>query len=214
MNQETIKRDFKLFGHGENSVTFQLFSSMNKRQLRRFLSNADWASFNPNIKEAAIQEVHLFPCFGKAKGYGEPDIIILSSGRVIYVEVELAFLDKGKLPKQFVKQMKKFTLLANDICGSSKKRITKKFSEHYEFRGQQKLRSLYAKIKKEKRKPYFLVISNSIMKNVNASYLQKKLTHAGLIAKNFSLGWINFNKINKMKGLSKVIKTINFNLRD
>ena len=205
--------DGLLKGHGENSVTFQLFHELNQNKLRNLLSYTGWVPKSPYSNGMKMEEVHLFPCFGKAKGYGEPDAIILTPKKVIYVEVELTALDKRILPEPFIKQMRKFILLANDILGSSRRRIVKKFSGHRDFRGQYKLRSLYAKIKKEKKEPCLLVISHSVRKDVDVGYLEEQLRKQNVSVKNINLGWINYHKIKKMKGLSKTVETINFNLK-
>lgn len=61
-----MNNKFKIFGHGENSITYQLFTELDRKKLSRLLCrNTDWISGAPKIKEEDIEEVHLFPGFGK-----------------------------------------------------------------------------------------------------------------------------------------------------
>ena len=208
--------NLEIIGHGENSVTYQLFNEIGKHRLFFLLSkHTDWIH-KFEIKEEDIKEVHLFPSFGKRYGYGEPDVLILASNMVIYVEVELCDLDKGELPDTFVKQMKKFKDLAKDINKSERKilRLIEKFEGEsgYKFLGQRKLRSLYSKIKKEDRTPCLLVIPNSSNDKFNVKALNKKMEHKNLDLNGLNLGLISFRKIKRMKGMSSTAKTINYNL--
>ena len=209
--------NLEIIGHGENSVTYQLFNEIGKHRLFFLLSkHTDWIH-KFEIKEEDIKEVHLFPSFGKRYGYGEPDVLILASNMVIYVEVELCDLDKGELPDTFVKQMKKFKDLAKDIYKSDRKRLTKKFegASGYKFQGPKRLRSLYSKITKKPRDPHLLVISDSSDKDIDVEYLDclnKKVKKEGLDLGGLNLGWISLRKIKRMKGLSSTAKTINYNL--
>ena len=208
--------NFEIIGHGENSVTYQLFNELDKHKLSLLLNNnTNWIN-KIKIKKEDIEEVHLFPSFGKRYGYGEPDVLILASKIVIYVEVELCDLERKKLPDPFVKQMEKFKNLANDISKSDRKklRLINKFEGEcgYKFLGQKKLRSLYSKIKKEDRTPCLLVISNSSNDKFNVKALNKKMEHKNLDLNGLNLGLISFRKIKRMKGMSSTAKTINYNL--
>lgn len=208
--------DLEIMGHGENSITYQLFNKIDRHKLFLLLhNNTNWSQ-EFEIKEEDIEEVRLFPSFGKRYGYGEPDVLILASNMVIYVEVELCNLEKmkKKLPVSFAKQMKKFILLAKDIHNNKCKKLTKKFKGEsgYEFFGQRKLRSLYSKIKKENREPCLLVISDSSNKDIDVGSLNEKMKSEGIDLNGLNLGWISFRKIKKMKDMSSATKTINYNL--
>ena len=213
----TKKSDnLEIIGHGENSVTYQLFNELDRGKLFLLLNKYTKWIDDFKMKEVDIKEVHLFPSFGKRYGYGEPDVLILTSNKVIYVEVELCNLDKGGLPDPFVKQMKKFKSLAKDIQRSERKklRLIKKFegASGYGFLGQRKLRSLYSKIKEEDRTPCLLVISNSSKNEIDIENLSNKMKNKSLDLDGLNLGWISFRKIKKMKGMSSTVKTINYNL--
>jgi hypothetical protein len=208
--------NFEIIGHGENSVTYQLFNELDKHKLSLLLNNnTNWIN-KIKIKKEDIEEVHLFPSFGKRYGYGEPDVLILASKIVIYVEVELCDLERKKLPDPFVKQMEKFKNLANDISKSDRKklRLINKFEGEcgYKFLGQKKLRSLYSKIKDDDRVPCLLVISNSSSREVKAVDLERKMKSKGLDLNGLNLGWGSFRKIRNMKQLSSTAKTIKYNL--
>jgi len=208
--------DLEIIGHGENSITYQLFNEMDRHKLFLLLqNNTDWIQ-EFKLKEEDIEEVHLFPSFGKRYGYGEPDVLILASNMVIYVEVELCNLQKRGLPDPFVKQMEKFKDLAKDIYSSDRKRLRliKKFEGEsgYKFLGQKKLRSLYKTIKEGNRIPCLLVISDSSNKDIDVGYLNKKMESENLNLDGLNLGWISLRKIKQMKGMSPTAKTINYNL--
>lgn len=208
--------NLKIIGHGENSVTYQLFNEIGRYKLSLLLNKyTDWIK-EFEIKEGDIKEVHLFPSFGKRYGYGEPDVLILASKMVIYVEVEMCNLERKGLPDPFVKQMKKFKDLAKDINKSERKILTliKKFEGEsgYKFLGQRKLRSLYSKIKKEDRTPCLLVISDSSNDKIDVKNLNEKMKNKKLDLNGLNLGWISFRKIKQMKGMSSTVKTINYNL--
>jgi hypothetical protein len=207
----------EIIGHGENSITYQLFNELGKHKLFLLLHNNTVWVHEFKMNEEDIEEVHLFPNFGKKFGYGEPDALILAAEKVIYVEVEMCNLNKGKLPEPFIKQMKKFKDLAKDIYKSDRKRLTKKFegASGYKFQGPKRLRSLYSKITKKPRDPHLLVISDSSDKDIDVEYLDclnKKVKKEGLDLGGLNLGWISLRKIKRMKGLSSTAKTINYNL--
>jgi len=207
----------EIIGHGENSITYQLFNELDKHKLFLLLHNNTAWLREFKMNEEGIEEVHLFPNFGKKFGYGEPDALILTSDKVIYIEVEMCDLNKGKLPEPFIKQMKKFKDLAKDIYKSERKRLTKKFegASGYKFQGPKRLRSLYSKITKKPRDPHLLVISDSSDKDMDVEYLDclyKKVKKEGLDLDGLNLGWISLRKIKRMKGLSSTAKTINDNL--
>jgi len=207
----------EIIGHGENSITYQLFNELDKHKLFLLLHNNTAWLREFKMNEEGIEEVHLFPNFGKKFGYGEPDALILTSDKVIYIEVEMCDLNKGKLPEPFIKQMKKFKDLAKDIYKSERKRLTKTFEGEsgYKFQGPKRLRSLYSKITKKPRDPLLLVISDSSDKDKDVEYLDclyKKVKKEGFDLDGLNLGWISLRKIKRMKGLSYTAKTINDNL--
>ena len=213
-----VNKKFKLRGHGENSVTYQLFKELDKRQLYLLLNDhTEWIN-KFKIKEADIEEVHLFPSFGKRYGYGEPDVLILASKMVIYVEVEMCNLEKGKLPEPFVKQMKKFRELAIDIKTSKTRKLITKFigESGSMFFGRKRLRSLYREIKREERKPCLLVISDSSNYEIDVKKLNKNLSSKELNKKldlgELNLGWISLKKIKRMRNIPSTTKTIDDNL--
>lgn len=137
------------------------------------------------------------------------------TGKVIYVEVELESIGKKKFPGSFVKQMNKFSILAKDVLSAKRKRITAKFKGQsgFEFRGWRRLRSLYRKIKKEKREPLLLIISDSSVQNISVNNLSLKLKSAKIKLGNINYGWITFKKIKNMQGLPLTANVINYNLR-
>ena len=209
--------NFEIRGHGENSVTYQLFNELDKHKLFRLLNiHTRWIN-TFKIEEADIEEVHLFPSFGKRYGYGEPDVIILASKMVIYVEVEMCNLEKKReLPKPFVKQINKFTKLARDIKKSKRKKLSfiNKFAGEsgFTFLGQKKLRSLYMNIKKEERMPCLLVISDSSSYEIDVEGLNTKMEDKKLNLRGLNLGWISLKKIKRMRNIPSTTKTIDDNL--
>jgi len=204
------------FYHGENSITFSLFDEIDRHQLALMINNNIEWNKKYKINENDIEGIHFFPNFGKKYGYGEPDTIIITKDRAIYVEVELSdFSSNQQIPKPFVKQMNKFIMLANDIKKSSTKKLLEQFKgdDGYKFYGKRKLRSIYQQIKKRSREPIFLVISAGSQKiNINNDYPLNKIIDCITNKKNRTIGWIGFDKIKKMKGLSKTTKIINYNL--
>ena len=116
------RNDLEIIGHGENSITYQLFNLLDRHKLFLLLQrNTKW--IKPiKIKEEDIEEVHLFPGFGKGYGYGEPDVIILANDVVIYVEVEMDNLDHT-LKNDFVAQVQRFADLGMDIFESNRKKL-------------------------------------------------------------------------------------------
>lgn len=204
--------ELNLIGHGENSITYLFFCELNRKKLVNILSKYSfWTQKFPHVKENDIEEIHLFPCFGKRVGYGEPDAIILLKNKVVYVEIELKKLDK-QIPSNFIRQMRKFIALATDLENSSMKRLRKAFigESGYRFEGQLKLRSLFKHIKKAHRDAYFLIISDAKSKEIDVNLLKK---HIDSNKKDYNLGWITFDKIKKMKGMKVTTKCINYNLQ-
>ena len=210
-----------MFGHGENSVTFKLFQSLDEHRLFLLLNeNVTWEQgARATIREKDLKEVHLFPCFGKRTGYGEPDAIILAAGKMIVVEVELKNLCAGKMPDAYVRQSKKFINLMKDISRSEVMRLSgkKPFSGETggRFYGPKRLRSLYRKLGKGSdvvQELYYLTISNS-SSSENALTLIREAIGEGE-AVGIKLGHISFAKIKGMKKMSDTVKTINFNLSE
>ena len=234
------KGRFEIKGHGENSITYQLFNVLDRKSLFLLLdSNTDWIE-KPSIeKKEDIEEVHLFPSFGRRDGWGEPDAIILAHKVIVYVEVERDNLDcKHVLKEQFIAQIQRFADLGNEISKSHRMslRDNKKFEggprtneRKRKFYGPQRLRSLYKKIKKKNREPFLLVISDSNGYSVDATHLKERMKRRakalsdkelreGWNLNGISLGWISFKKIKKMQSIKcnddgqTIVKTINKNL--
>ena len=95
----------KRYAHGENSITYTMFTHFDEHQLARLVENAEWIH-RPKLKRDEIEAVHLFPSFGRKYGYGEPDAIIIASELVLYVEVEMADFSKQSYPTCFIRQMR------------------------------------------------------------------------------------------------------------
>lgn len=193
--------------HGENSITYALFTKLKTTQLARMLSkHVNWTPSNVNVKinSTDICQVHLFPNFGKKCGYGEPDVIIITNTLVIYIEVEL----KLKI-ENFKKQIERFVELAQDLEESDRKKLNKSFESKVgrSFRGPQRLRRLFKDIKSPPyKKSALLVISEG--KDIDINKLRDRLK----IPENILFGWISYNKIKKMKGINFIVKVINYNL--
>ncbi len=198
----------KLHGHGENSVTFSLFTecSRNWRILDRLIKDAKWSDAETSksflrLKQSDYEksEIHLFPCFGKREGYGEPDVIILLPKKVIYIEVELARMDAG-LPDCFSRQMNKFIELSCDIKNSKISRIVSTFTGETggRFRGPARLRRLFQKMKEETRDSYFLVIGDSQKRNCSIQdlHLERRLPQ------DIRIGWMSLGRLMRMGNLS------------
>lgn len=83
--------------YGENGATFLLFQSLALRpdgirdillsNLKRFSNGRPAGDLFKKITNKDI-EVWLFPNFGKSRGFGEPDVLILADEHVFWVEVE------------------------------------------------------------------------------------------------------------------------------
>ena len=221
-----VNKKFELIGHGENSITYQLFNVLDKHKLFRLLKNTVWIE-EPILDEEDIEEVHLFPGFGKAHGYGEPDVIILAKSVIVYVEVEMDNLN-NKLKDDFVAQIQRFAELGVDIFESNRKQLVRDKFEgrgrngtRRAFLGRRRLRSLFKKIKSKPKKPFLLVISDSREKDVNVENLKERMEKNA--EKNeklkkqwdlnkLSLGWISFKKIKQMRGMKPICTTIDYNL--
>ena len=79
----------RLFYYGENSFTFLLFHSLAADDLirRLLLPNlrriTDGEAFrNLHLLPDDDPQVYLFPCFGRSKGFGEPDALVVVGGHV------------------------------------------------------------------------------------------------------------------------------------
>lgn len=193
----------KKYFHGENSITFSMFSNMDEHRLSRLFSNALW-NRPVKISPKQILFVHLFPNFGKRYGYGEPDAIVITDDVVVYVEVELVNLSKRKMPPAFLKQMAKFVALASDLNAANRKKLVKKFQGEsgYSFYGRQALRRIFDQIQLKKRTAAFLIISDGDRLDFDAVASQSGFQNKA------TLGWISFNKIKDMMGISEINKVI------
>jgi hypothetical protein len=114
----------KLFYYGENSFTFLLFQALSADDLiqRILIPNlrriTDGKAFGglyslPNDEP----QVCLFPCFGKSKGFGEPDALVVVGDHMFWFEVETHVDTKrgGCSFEQALLQMFRFHLLASAI---------------------------------------------------------------------------------------------------
>lgn len=78
--------------YGENGFTFHAFTTLTELELRyvleksRIISKSKIIRFLGNVGH--IEDVYLFPSFGRRIGFGEPDVVIVTEKYVIFVEVE------------------------------------------------------------------------------------------------------------------------------
>lgn len=93
--------------YGENGFTFLLFQHLHEtgqivqpflKNLRRFDTGQNFERlYRDSLDQKADPDVWLFPNFGKAHGFGEPDALILWNGFSFWVEVESGFNLRNRL---------------------------------------------------------------------------------------------------------------------
>ena len=120
----------------------------------------------------------------------------------------MADFSKQSYPTCFIRQMRKFIALANDLSAKGTTRLLKTFegASGYKFYGRQRLRRLFEQIRRSPRRPAFLVMSDG--KQVNLPQLATSLN----IPNEVSLGWIGFPRLKRMKGIRPVVEVIKHNL--
>ena len=123
--------------YGENSFTFLLFQTLVARNqvAAPFLSNLKQFGTGQTLSEvmeliptpdSEEPDVWLFPNFGKGKGFGEPDAIVLIGSDCFWFEVETK-IDLGRkatAARQSLLQLLRFHYLGDSLSKPSSTRVT------------------------------------------------------------------------------------------
>lgn len=210
--------------HGENGITFSLFSELkDSKAVQNLVKNCQWQKNSiPKISEKV--QIHLFPSFGRGFGAGEPDFIIISEGTIIIGEVETDSVKK--LCSHFFKQIANFEKLGNYFSETTRKQIKGKaiVEKNFKFKGKHRTRKVFKEINLESvKKVHFLVITNDRPKSESQGQILK--TRGALIdaldSKGIKsdlliekLGWIGLPSLMRLKDLPQTKATIKFNLKN
>ena len=128
--------------YGENAFTFLFFQKLvESKKITKFLNNlrsfskVDIKLLNKELNDNQSKEpiVWLFPNFGKSKGFGEPDALILHGELSFWIEVETRFdlVKKRSDAKKALNQLLRFYYFnralatgkkPNDLDGESSKK--------------------------------------------------------------------------------------------
>lgn len=84
--------------YGENGFTIEFFQkiSFNEKARKHFFENIKFNRQSKSLEDYGdLQNIYLFPNFGKRWGFGEPDAILITENAVLYIEVE-TFIETSK----------------------------------------------------------------------------------------------------------------------
>ena len=212
--------------HGENGITFSLFTELDDAfKIRNFLTNVKWNK-KPSLPDASgLQkdklQVHLFPSFGRKYGAGEPDTIIIYDNLLFFIEVETKSIDK--LSPHFFKQLNNFNAIGEYVTSSKQKKVVGKavsITEDKRVYGQHRTRKVFQELLKHSDpQVYYIVITNdpAEQKQTSLSSLNKLNDRIKIeIPKSIiedKLGWIGFPSINRLEANNKTKEVIQFNLK-
>jgi hypothetical protein len=123
-----VKPSFKCYG--ENSLTFILFQWLasvdDGSRLDALLTRLkSFGAANPPVPDLTKDpHVWLFPNFGKAQGFGEPDAVVLVDGHSFWFEVEtlVGFERRLSATRSALRQLLRFRLLAEALARRSSRR--------------------------------------------------------------------------------------------
>lgn len=217
--------------HGENGITFTVFSELNTdEKVQYFIKQTEWIDCNENPQQQGITncQIHLFPSFGRQHGIGEPDVMILSDSYLFIIEVETEPIHK--LPGNYSEQFERFIRLGGlieNLWNNNKKKVGNtglRVSEDEKFKGRYRTRKLMQDILTDKRKIYYITLTNDHKKDGIKEL--NKLKNAVVSADdNINMGWIGFysikdfgtfnnNDIDQFIDIERIKHVINFNLKD
>jgi hypothetical protein len=123
--------------YGENSFTFLLFNQLERSgkvadeliaNLKHFTNGKQFASLKKKefaeIVKSEVPDVWLFPNFGKASGFGEPDAIVLCGGYSFWFEIETVFDLKKRTSsaRTSLTQLLRFYYFAQALNAGKKRR--------------------------------------------------------------------------------------------
>lgn len=207
-----VRRNLQL--HGENGITFQLFSELSKdaRKLVYFLEHVEWAT-KPELSEDSKFEIHLFPSFGRKTGLGEPDVIIIFGNNVFYVELETTKIEN--LQKEFFKQFFNFIRIGETLKTSGKRKVRKyfDFGEGKRARGLFRTRKLITDLLNRPHEAFYIVVSNDSPKCLTR--LLNRLGGERREIPRDRIGWISYRSVKRFKNISReTVDTINLNLKE